>query len=144
MVAHLRTRHLVLGAVLCLWLPALASCDLDPDPGAFKQDKIYVGGYMRNDGAALPCYWHNDEYVLLEVPPDRVSGYVNAIYVYGPDVYPTGYVVRPSFGGREACYWKNTTYHALQSISDSWNSEGCDIKVDSAKPYVAGYSTDES
>ena len=104
MVAHLRTRHLVLCAVLCLWLPTLVSCDLDPDPGACKQDKIYVGGYMRNHDVDLPCYWHNDEYVLLEVSPDHGSGYVNAIYVYGPDVYTTGCVARPTFGGREACY----------------------------------------
>ncbi|WP_428771007.1 hypothetical protein V1L52_03950 [Treponema sp. HNW] len=69
-----------------------------------KDGLVFIGG-MSNDGK--PCVWKGKDSSFTAIQLSTESGTVNALYVFGNDIYAAGFLY--TGGGRKAAYWKFTS-----------------------------------
>ncbi|MBI9036188.1 MAG: hypothetical protein JEZ03_17140 [Bacteroidales bacterium] len=96
---------------------------------AFKDSTILIVGGSYDGKTIFPCYWENNNKIMLGNEP----GYVSEIFVEDNNVYITGYLLQEDYSTKP-CYWKNDSLILLPGNS-GW---AYTIAISNSDIYIAG------
>ncbi len=107
------------------------------DNGSVGEVTVYTAGYYSNGTHDIAAYWIDD--AKNDLTDGSVDARANSIFLYGSDVYVTGY--EGSTGNEVACYWKNGTKTKEFTTDSPEKGEAESIWVNATGVYVSGYYT---
>ncbi|WP_428769250.1 hypothetical protein V1L52_09930 [Treponema sp. HNW] len=94
-----------------------------------KDGLVFIGG---KNGSSKPCIWKGTDGSFIATELSTKAGTVNALYVFGTDIYAAGYAIEG--GIQKAAYWKFTSgitpdSDAVETVIPDNNAEALGIVV---------------